>query len=132
MNNETFEDALCVDSSVDFFSYKPEVIKQAKGICDECPIKRICLEKALENEERFGVWGGASELELRVAQSVDINGEKKDYGRGFPTRCPWCGPHSTKFLEVVKKKRSGTEVTCTNCNLTWFTKKAINKKKRNF
>lgn len=132
MNNETFEDALCVDSSVEFYSSNPDTIKKAKAICDECPVKRLCLETALSNEERFGVWGGASQQELRIAQSVDALGEKKDYGRGSPTRCPWCGPYSTKYLEVVKKKRSGTEVTCTNCDLTWFTKKAINKKKRNF
>jgi hypothetical protein len=33
-------------------------IAQAKQICRFCPVKTPCLVYALENDERFGVWGG--------------------------------------------------------------------------
>lgn len=113
-----------------FYSYKADEIRKAKEICNSCPLKRACLENALETSEIFGVWGGASYSELRVAKSLDINGEKHEYES--PIRCLWCGPHSTKYLEPVRRKGGGTEIVCTNCNLTWVSKKIITKKKRNF
>ena len=39
--------------------------RQAKLICQGCPVKVECLEYALENNERFGVWGGLSEHQRR-------------------------------------------------------------------
>ena len=37
----------------------------AKAICAECPVRETCLEYALANRERDGVWGGATERERR-------------------------------------------------------------------
>lgn len=37
----------------------------AKAICDTCPVEDVCLEMALANRERYGVWGGTSEVERR-------------------------------------------------------------------
>jgi WhiB family redox-sensing transcriptional regulator len=37
----------------------------AKSICKGCPVKRECLEYALVNRERDGVWGGLGERERR-------------------------------------------------------------------
>jgi hypothetical protein len=31
---------------------------EAKRICSECPVKRPCLEGALERREKYGIWGG--------------------------------------------------------------------------
>lgn len=33
----------------------------AKAICRSCAVRQDCLEEALANHERFGVWGGESE-----------------------------------------------------------------------
>ncbi len=30
----------------------------AADICFECPIRKLCLEKACTNKEAFGIWGG--------------------------------------------------------------------------
>ncbi|MGL5441656.1 MAG: WhiB family transcriptional regulator [[Mycobacterium] stephanolepidis] len=38
----------------------------AKRVCRGCPVKGECLEWALVNDERFGVWGGLSERERRA------------------------------------------------------------------
>lgn len=122
--------ACSIETSELFYSYDTKDIRDAKDICDSCPLKRACLEKALDNSEIFGVWGGASYSELRLVQSVDINGELKEYES--PIRCLWCGPYSTKYLEVGKRRRGGTQIHCSNCGLTWITKKNVTKKKRNF
>lgn len=39
--------------------------KQAKSICNRCPVKDECRQWALETGEQNGVWGGVSEAELR-------------------------------------------------------------------
>lgn len=36
-----------------------------KKICRQCPVREACLEYALVNTERFGIWGGLSEKERR-------------------------------------------------------------------
>lgn len=37
----------------------------AIALCVGCPVRRTCLEHALAVPERFGVWGGTTELERR-------------------------------------------------------------------
>jgi WhiB family redox-sensing transcriptional regulator len=36
---------------------------QAKAVCGRCPVVEQCLQWALLHQERFGVWGGKSEIE---------------------------------------------------------------------
>jgi len=57
-------------------SNNPDVQK-AKSVCngdpkakeawerEPCPVKRECLAYAIQNNEKFGVWGGQSERERR-------------------------------------------------------------------
>lgn len=50
-----------------FFPEKGGSTKQAKRVCREaCGMRDECLSFALENGERFGVWGGLSERERRA------------------------------------------------------------------
>ena len=37
--------------------------RPAKRVCAGCPVRRVCLETALRNGERYGVWGGLTERE---------------------------------------------------------------------
>jgi WhiB family redox-sensing transcriptional regulator len=39
--------------------------REAKKVCVSCEVRAECLEYALENDERFGIWGGLSERERR-------------------------------------------------------------------
>ncbi len=48
-----------------FFPERGGSTKEAKRICAECPVRTDCLELAIDNDERFGVWGGYSERERR-------------------------------------------------------------------
>jgi hypothetical protein len=48
-----------------FFPEKGGSVRAAKRVCRSCDVRRQCLEYALENDERFGIWGGLSERERR-------------------------------------------------------------------
>jgi WhiB family redox-sensing transcriptional regulator len=39
--------------------------EQAKTICGMCAVRQTCLEFALTNREKHGVWGGLTERERR-------------------------------------------------------------------
>jgi WhiB family transcriptional regulator, redox-sensing transcriptional regulator len=41
-----------------------------KRICMACPVREECLDYALSNDERFGIWGGLSERERRRAKRL--------------------------------------------------------------
>ncbi len=59
-------DAKCLDADPEaFFPEKGGSTREAKRICAACPVRDECLEHALSNEERFGIWGGYSERERR-------------------------------------------------------------------
>ncbi len=53
-----------VDPDV-FYPSTDEEADAAKAICAQCPVLQPCLEWALANRERDGVWGGATEKERR-------------------------------------------------------------------
>ena len=59
-------DSLCAQTDPEaFFPEKGGSTRDAKKICGSCEVRARCLEYALENDERFGIWGGLSERERR-------------------------------------------------------------------
>ncbi|WVX88615.1 WhiB family transcription factor [Gordonia phage CheeseTouch] len=59
-------DAPCSQADPEaFFPEKGESTANAKRICGRCDVREQCLEWALDNNERFGVFGGKSERERR-------------------------------------------------------------------
>jgi len=48
-----------------WFPEKGGSTQQAKALCACCPVRPECLAYALAHDERFGVWGGASERDRR-------------------------------------------------------------------
>jgi WhiB family transcriptional regulator, redox-sensing transcriptional regulator len=59
-------DALCAQTDPEaFFPEKGGSTRDAKRICGSCDVRGECLDYALENDERFGIWGGLSERERR-------------------------------------------------------------------
>ena len=59
-------DALCAQTDPEaFFPEKGGSTRDAKRICGSCEVRSQCLEYALANDERFGIWGGLSERERR-------------------------------------------------------------------
>lgn len=59
-------DALCAQTDPEaFFPEKGGSTREAKSVCATCQVRAECLEYALMNDERFGIWGGLSERERR-------------------------------------------------------------------
>jgi len=59
-------DALCAQTDPEaFFPEKGGSTREAKRICEGCEVRSECLDYALANDERFGIWGGLSERERR-------------------------------------------------------------------
>jgi WhiB family redox-sensing transcriptional regulator len=59
-------DSLCAQTDPEaFFPEKGGSTRDAKKICTGCEVRAQCLEYALANDERFGIWGGLSERERR-------------------------------------------------------------------
>lgn len=65
-----------------WFAEDPGALEQAKAMCEHCPIRRECLNAALERQEPWGVWGG--EILVRgaiVARKRPRGRPRKDAGR---------------------------------------------------
>lgn len=61
------ERGLCAETDPEaFFPEKGGSTREAKRICQGCEVRRECLDYALANDERFGIWGGLSERERRA------------------------------------------------------------------
>lgn len=59
-------DALCAQTDPEaFFPEKGGSTREAKKVCEQCEVRSECLDYALKNDERFGIWGGLSERERR-------------------------------------------------------------------
>jgi WhiB family redox-sensing transcriptional regulator len=57
-----------------FFPERGASTREAKDVCRGCVAREDCLEYALENGEKFGIWGGMSERErrrLRRARAIE-------------------------------------------------------------
>ncbi len=60
------ERALCAETDPEsFFPEKGGSTREAKRVCLSCEVRAECLDYALKNDERFGIWGGLSERERR-------------------------------------------------------------------
>jgi WhiB family redox-sensing transcriptional regulator len=70
-------DALCAETDPEaFFPDQGGSTREAKRVCGGCAVRTECLEAALANDERFGIWGGLSERErrrLRLQRRIPIS-----------------------------------------------------------
>jgi WhiB family redox-sensing transcriptional regulator len=105
------------DKSVFFPERATEVatqnlVKQAKAICKRCPVRRECLDYALEHYEKHGVWGGTTERERRKLEKP----QKPDprYAHGTPEKYRYGG------------------CRCLPCSMAWSRHRASNPSMRGF
>lgn len=60
----------CGGTDANFFPVRGESAKEAKRICEGCPVRCACLASALRHNEQFGIWGGTSEKQRRGIRRV--------------------------------------------------------------
>ena len=59
-------DALCAQTDPElFFPEKGGATWEARRVCAGCPVRAECLDYALAQGERHGIWGGESERARR-------------------------------------------------------------------
>lgn len=76
------DQALCAQTDPElFFPDKSGSTREAKRVCQSCEVRTQCLEYAIANQERFGVWGGLSERERRKVLQERT---------GNARTCAWC------------------------------------------
>lgn len=80
-----------------FFPERGDDTVTPKRICASCPVAEPCLDYAMQLNEKFGIWGGASERQrrtLRRVRNVPVapkpiqHGMPGSYSRGC--RCRLC------------------------------------------
>lgn len=68
-------DGLCAQTDPElFFPEKGEAPRDAKRICEKCPVRIECQEYALQNNELFGIWGGLTPRERRRIRAARREG----------------------------------------------------------
>jgi len=73
---QRFSNCLGVDPDL-FFPERGASTREAKEVCRACVVQHDCLEFALQNSEKFGIWGGMSERErrrIRRARALERQG----------------------------------------------------------
>ena len=128
-------EALCAKPSnkkyLDWFFSKDFSEKyDAKNLCFSCPVRKDCLQWALEHRQIWGVWGGRDDVDIRRALSVSYSGEEIRRKR-FPN-CPFCSARPDKLkTEIVDIPGGGRWTTakiatCSECNFSWRSRTSSN------
>lgn len=65
--DDVFDDGTVFESYGDTDAFYVE----GKAICAECPIRETCLDYAMENRIRFGLFGGLTPIERRRIERRD-------------------------------------------------------------
>jgi len=59
-------DALCAETDPEaFFPEKGGSTREGVAMCHRCTVAAECLDYAIANNERFGIWGGLTERNRR-------------------------------------------------------------------
>lgn len=59
-----------------FFPERGSSTREAKEVCRGCVVQQDCLDFAIANGEKFGIWGGMSERERRRVRRARILHER--------------------------------------------------------
>jgi WhiB family redox-sensing transcriptional regulator len=70
-----YANCLGVDPDL-FFPERGASTRESKEVCRGCEVRHDCLEFALQNGEKFGIWGGLSERERRRIRRIRSQANK--------------------------------------------------------
>lgn len=80
-------------------------IREAKKVCDTCPVQPECLEYALVSGETVGVWGGMSERQRKRIRSA------RSLRQSRPRPRPECGTNSGYRYHYRQNEKACFECT---------------------
>lgn len=60
-----------------FFPQRGASTREAKEVCRLCVVREACLDYAIANGEKFGIWGGLSERERRRVRRARAGGLRR-------------------------------------------------------
>ena len=90
-----------------FFPERGASTREAKEVCRGCVVREDCLEYALANGEKFGIWGGLSERERRRIRRTSPTNSPPATGTRAATRSvAGAGPNScgaTRFIDTCTR-----------------------------
>lgn len=129
------EDAECakpehVDKIDNFFANKPAQQWEAKKLCESCPVRKQCVEWALNNKQIWGIWGGLGPEQIRRTLSVNWEGQEMRHKR-FPL-CPYCKAKTKHLKTATIDRPDGGRwstmriVRCDSCKFTWQSRTSAN------
>lgn len=102
----------------------------ALSICDQCPVRDICLRERLEDQRLYGTSGGLTEAMTRKTLSVDETG--KEIRRGEFPDCPYCKAPTDALTPTRIKLPDGGRwgeakaVECGECGFEWKSRSSHN------
>lgn len=71
--------AKCAGLDTDlFFPERGGSTREAKEVCRGCVVREDCLQYALRNGEKFGIWGGLSERKRRRLRRRFVAGRRAE------------------------------------------------------
>ena len=102
------DNAACRDQPHDYWYAEKhkegaqQLLRQGKAICAECPVRAECLEHAVINNERHGVWGGLSPRQRQPLRR----------GRVIVRHCPTCDAGFTVTLGLPRNGAAEQKIYC--------------------
>lgn len=70
--------ALCAQTDPEvFFPDEGGSAREARAVCARCPVTAECLQWALEHDERFGIWGGATGRERMELRRLHVRRDER-------------------------------------------------------
>lgn len=87
-------DVVCATTDPEvFFPERGGASREAKRVCLGCGVREECLQWAIDNDERHGVWGGMSEH------------ERKRFAAGRPVVLPVCALAECDLVVASRRAR---------------------------
>jgi len=62
--------SLFYDSDAETPNARQQRVTIARAICNDCPVRKECLETALLNDEPYGIWGGYTPPERHALKRI--------------------------------------------------------------
>lgn len=77
-----YDDANCRDLPPEIFFPEAKDWAPARRVCEGCPVREECLEFALSNDEKHGIWGGYGARARRRMRREREKEESNDHSSG--------------------------------------------------